>query len=59
METLNDILESKEFNEMFDFENEKKEVEAAGLQKPLPPKPLDAVAENQVKLVCWMAVKAQ
>lgn len=37
----------------------KKEVEAAGLQKPLPPKPLDAVAENQVKLVCWMAVKAQ
>ncbi len=30
METLNDILESKEFNEMFDFENEKKEVEVAG-----------------------------
>jgi len=30
METLNEILESKEFNEMFDFENEKKEVEAAG-----------------------------
>ena len=30
METLNDILEGKEFNEMFDFENEKKEVEASG-----------------------------
>jgi hypothetical protein len=36
----------------------KKEVEAAGLQKPVPPKPLDAVAESQVKLVCWMAVKS-
>ena len=24
MKTLNEILESKEFNEMFDFENEKK-----------------------------------
>lgn len=30
METLNDILESKEFNEMFDFETEKKEIESAG-----------------------------
>jgi hypothetical protein len=37
----------------------KKEVEAAGLQKYQPPKPLEIVAENQVKLVCWMAVKAQ
>ena len=36
----------------------KKEVEAAGLQKYQPPKPLEIVAENQVKLVCWMAVKA-
>jgi len=36
----------------------KKEVEAAGLQKPVPPKPLDAVAESQVKLVCWMTVKS-
>jgi HKD family nuclease len=35
----------------------KEEVEAAGLQKPEPPKPLDAVSENQVRLVCWMAVK--
>ena len=37
----------------------KKEVEAAGLQKYQPPKPLEIVAENQVKLVCWMAVKGQ
>jgi hypothetical protein len=35
----------------------KEEVEAAGLQKPEPPKPLDVVSENQVRLVCWMAVK--
>ena len=35
------------------------EVEAAGLQKPEPPKPLDAVSENQVRLVCWMAVKGR
>ena len=37
----------------------KEEVEAAGLQKPEPPKPLDAVSENQVRLVCWMAVKGR
>jgi hypothetical protein len=30
METLNNILDSKEFNEMFDFETEKKEIELAG-----------------------------
>jgi hypothetical protein len=30
MKTLNEILDSKEFNEMFDFETEKKEIEAAG-----------------------------
>ena len=27
---INDILNSKEFNEMFDFENEQKEIENAG-----------------------------
>jgi len=37
----------------------KKEVEAAGLQRPEPPKPLETIAENQVKLVCWMAVKGK
>ena len=37
----------------------KQEVEAAGLQKPEPPKPLDPVSENQVRLVCWMAVKGR
>jgi len=37
----------------------KEEVEAAGLQKPEPPKPLDPVSENQVRLVCWMAVKGR
>lgn len=36
----------------------RKEVEAAGLQKPIPPKPLEVVTESQVKLVCWMAVKS-
>jgi hypothetical protein len=30
METLNDILNSEEFNKMFDFETEKKEIESAG-----------------------------
>jgi hypothetical protein len=30
METLDQILDSKEFNEMFDFEAEKREVEEAG-----------------------------
>jgi hypothetical protein len=30
METLDEILDSKEFNEMFDFEAEKREVEEAG-----------------------------
>lgn len=30
MENLNDILESKEFNEMFDFETERKELEESG-----------------------------
>lgn len=37
----------------------KEEVEAAGLQKPEPPKPLDVVSENQMRLVCWMAVKGR
>ena len=37
----------------------KDEVEAAGLQKPEPPKPLDLVTQNQVRLVCWMAVKGR
>lgn len=37
----------------------KEEVEAAGLQKPEPAKPLDAVTQNQVRLVCWMAVKGR
>lgn len=37
----------------------KKEVEAAGLQRPEPPKPLETIGENQVKLVCWMAVKGK
>jgi len=37
----------------------KKEVEAAGLQRPQPPKPLETITENQVKLVCWMAVKGK
>ena len=32
---------------------------SAGLQKYQPPKPLEIVAESQVKLVCWMAVKGQ
>ena len=27
---INDILNSKEFNDMFDFENEQKEIENAG-----------------------------
>jgi len=35
----------------------KEEIEAAGIQKPEPPKPLEIVSENQVKLVTWMAVK--
>jgi hypothetical protein len=30
MENLNELLDSKEFNEMFDFETEKKEVEQTG-----------------------------
>jgi len=30
MKNINDILESKEFNEMFDFETEKKEVKKSG-----------------------------
>lgn len=30
MKNLNDILESKEFNEMFDFETERKELEESG-----------------------------
>jgi hypothetical protein len=30
METLEQILDSKEFNEMFDLETEKKEIESAG-----------------------------
>lgn len=30
MENLNDILESKEFNEMFDFNNEIEELEKDG-----------------------------
>jgi hypothetical protein len=30
MENLDQILESKEFNEMFDFEAEKQEIENAG-----------------------------
>lgn len=30
METINDILDSKEFNEMFDFETEQKEIKEAG-----------------------------
>jgi hypothetical protein len=37
----------------------KEEVEAAGIQKPESPKPLDVVSENQVRLVCWMAVKGR
>ncbi len=37
----------------------KKEVEAAGLQKPLPPKPLHLIAESEVRLVCWMAVQGK
>ena len=35
----------------------KEEIEAAGIQKPEPPTPLEIVSENQVKLVTWMAVK--
>ena len=35
----------------------KDEIEAAGIQKPEPPTPLEIVSENQVKLVTWMAVK--
>jgi hypothetical protein len=30
METLEQLLDSKEFNEMFDFETEKKEIEESG-----------------------------
>ena len=30
MESINDILDSKEFNEMFDLEAEQKEIESAG-----------------------------
>lgn len=30
MENLNEILDSKEFNEMFDFETEQKEIKEAG-----------------------------
>lgn len=30
MKTINEILESKEFNEMFDFEKEQKEIKEAG-----------------------------
>ena len=37
----------------------KEEVEAAGLQKPEPPKPLAVVTQNQVRLICWMAVKGR
>ena len=37
----------------------KVEIEAAGIQKPEPPKPLEIVSENQVRLVTWMAVKGK
>lgn len=30
MDAINEILESKEFNAMFDFEAEQKEIESAG-----------------------------
>jgi tRNA U34 5-methylaminomethyl-2-thiouridine-forming methyltransferase MnmC len=30
IESINDILDSEEFNNFFDFEAEKKEIEAAG-----------------------------
>lgn len=33
------------------------EIEAAGIQKPEPPKPLEQVSRNQIRLVAWMAVK--
>lgn len=35
----------------------KNELEAAGIQKPDPPRPLQVVSESQVRLVTWMAVK--
>ena len=37
----------------------KEEIEAAGIQKPEPAKPLTAVNANQIRLVCWMAVKGK
>jgi len=37
----------------------KDELEAAGIQKPEPPIPLEVVAINQVRLVTWMAVKGK
>ena len=37
----------------------KEEIEAAGIQKPEPAKPLTAVNVNQIRLVCWMAVKGK
>jgi hypothetical protein len=37
----------------------KEEIEAAGIQKPEPPTPLEIISENQVKLVTWMALKGK
>jgi hypothetical protein len=37
----------------------KEEVESAGIQKPEAAKPLTAVNVNQVRLICWMAVKGR
>lgn len=37
----------------------KEEIEAAGIQKPEPAKPLTAINANQIHLVCWMAVKGK
>ncbi len=37
----------------------KEEVESAGIQKPEAPKPLSTVNINQIRLICWMAVKGR
>jgi HKD family nuclease len=37
----------------------KEEIESAGIQKPEAAKPLTAVNINQIRLICWMAVKGR
>lgn len=47
MENINEILDSKEFNEMFDLEQERKEIEEAGWTY----KEIEAFAKGMVKQI--------